>query len=258
MKFLLFATLMLLSACATMNEHKTQPSELSSVLQRQWVLQKMTDHSKPLENLSSITLSLDEQRLSGFSGCNRYFAAYQGGPGVLTLTGPIGATRKACADDIERIEQQYLELLAQVTGYELVNHALTLTNKEGENLLVFQELDQNKVLQQGNWQASAISYGEQGIVSDLNTHLSFLRFKESEVSGNAACNQFSANYELKGQHIQIHTIKVSNMECGDMDVMKQEYHFLKALELTRTLELEPEALVLKDEAGRIKLQFHPQ
>ena len=74
---------------------------------------------QPLQPESSlrITFSTDEQ-VSGDAGCNRFSAQY-------SLTGEgldIGAlvtTRRACAPPLMQQEQQFLNALAQVTGFDL-------------------------------------------------------------------------------------------------------------------------------------------
>jgi heat shock protein HslJ len=97
----------------------------------QWVLSRLKS-DEPLAAQPEITLVFDGDRISGKSGCNRYFATVKpagGLPGGLRVS-RIGSTRMACPDDIMARETGYLEALAAATRFSFVSGKLALTWKK--------------------------------------------------------------------------------------------------------------------------------
>jgi heat shock protein HslJ len=83
----------------------------------EWVLANL-DINKPLPTGPRVTLIFNGGRISGSSGCNRYFASVSEGdiPGDLMVT-RVGSTRMACpAADME-LENSYLSALESVTKF---------------------------------------------------------------------------------------------------------------------------------------------
>lgn len=80
----------------------------------------------------AITLVFEGERVSGSSGCNRYFAGVETGkaPGELKI-GAVGATRMACPEDRMALEGRYLEALGRVVRFGFVTGRLVLTWSEG-------------------------------------------------------------------------------------------------------------------------------
>jgi heat shock protein HslJ len=81
-----------------------------------------------------ITLRVDEYRVSGSGGCNRYSGEVRSGaPGQLTV-GPLAGTRMACGEDIDRLENRFLTAFQSVTGYGFLAGKLALTYRNGDNV----------------------------------------------------------------------------------------------------------------------------
>lgn len=98
----------------------------------EWTLLKM-NWQKSLPAGINITLNFDSDKVSGQSGCNRYFATAKAGkqPAELTIS-QAGTTRRACDAEIMKLESRYLNALAGVTDYHFVNGQLALTWKSGD------------------------------------------------------------------------------------------------------------------------------
>ncbi len=79
----------------------------------------------------AITLVFEGERVSGSSGCNRYFAGVKAGkePGELEI-GAVGATRMACPEDQMALEGRYLEALGRVFRFGFATRRLVLTWSE--------------------------------------------------------------------------------------------------------------------------------
>ncbi len=245
-----------LSACVstqTTDSHLMQ----SQLLNNDWILESLSQQTinPTSENEQSITLQINETQLKGTASCNAYFAAYQINGEMLSLTGPIGATRKLCSEAQMQSEQHYFTALAQVQTYTVENDRLILKNIKDEALLVFRRFDPYRVLQDDSWQAVAISYGNHGIVSDQNTHLSSIQFGKTELNGNAGCNNFGGSYEITGKTLKIGALRVTQMACPNAEVMQQEQQFLQALAQVKHIEIASERLQLLDATGKIKLVF---
>ena len=74
-------------------------------------------------------------KLQGNSGCNRLSASYQINGSELTI-GPVGSTRKFCAEnDLMLQEQQIFQALKQVRRYEVRANQLRLVGFNGSLML---------------------------------------------------------------------------------------------------------------------------
>jgi heat shock protein HslJ len=100
-----------------------------------WILKRFTA-DPPLAAQPEITLAFDGERISGSSGCNRYFAGLKESgelPGDLKVS-RIGGTRMVCAKEIMALENRYLEALGHVTRYSFVAGKLALTWRKDDTL----------------------------------------------------------------------------------------------------------------------------
>lgn len=105
-----------------------------------WQLLSFLSGNGMLSNLYSgdIYAVFDNQgRLSGFSGCNRYYSSYSLDGKKLQLS-PIITTRKNCLPDEAMItEAGYLSALDKVRSYQIRERKLTLFGEGGMRLAVF-------------------------------------------------------------------------------------------------------------------------
>jgi len=116
-------------------ESATPADELAAVSGRTWKLDSLGEASAvPVEG-TEITLSFREEGgMAGSSGCNRYQAALEVSPDGRLSVGPIAATRMACPEPVMDQEDRYLARLGAITGYEIEDERLTLTDDEGGRL----------------------------------------------------------------------------------------------------------------------------
>ncbi|HEC07526.1 MAG TPA: META domain-containing protein [Thiolapillus brandeum] len=93
----------------------------------EWVLRSIGEQAVPPE--PQITLTYEDGRINGSSGCNNYFADMkdqQSEAGGVKV-GPVGSTRKACPSDIMELEGQYLKYLGQVSSFSFMERQLVLS-----------------------------------------------------------------------------------------------------------------------------------
>ena len=104
----------------------------------EWVLASygpMDGERVVLEGIE-ITLLVEEDRIAGSAGCNRYFGTYDTGNGELS-TDAIGATRMMCPGEAMTHEAAYLKALSSVSGYEVGEGTLRVFYSDGESVLDF-------------------------------------------------------------------------------------------------------------------------
>jgi len=103
-----------------------------------WVLTELGREQRLPEDVE-ISLLFQDDRVSGSSGCNNYFAGVLApNPGELAFNG-MGATRMACPEPRMDLERRYLSALAGASGYRFHAGRLVLTcdTDEGQQALVF-------------------------------------------------------------------------------------------------------------------------
>lgn len=130
MKYLL--PLLLFSCTATQQIEEKPDTPLQ--LQGEWNLQTLRGVAPATSiHLPTLEIDLKENRISGNSGCNNYFASIEScSPTTLSFSA-IGATRILCLS--ENIESDYFQALQEVTTYKIQANTLSLLNKQGEEVV---------------------------------------------------------------------------------------------------------------------------
>lgn len=108
------------------------PTQEGADLMKEWTVLKL----KGLDQLSSaptLVFQEEDQKLSGFAGCNNYFSTYQLKGQEITFD-HSGATRKLCPD--MSVEDVFFKLLPEVARYEVVKKELYLYNVSDELLII--------------------------------------------------------------------------------------------------------------------------
>lgn len=118
---------------------RAQP--MLALTETEWYLQSYNNGQdalvSPIANTElTAQFELGNRRLSGSTGCNRYFAAYQAQEQQLTI-GSIGSTRRACLGETAQQEQTFLQLLAATCSYQIEGDRLQLFDAQQQLLAVF-------------------------------------------------------------------------------------------------------------------------
>lgn len=127
--------LAVISAC-TLETSYSSPKPLS-LAGTQWKLKtlgKVTvdDVTRPL------TLNIDDTRLNGYTGCNRFFSGYTASADGVFSAGTIGTTKMACANGRDKLEYDYLQQLSKAERYAITSNQLHLLDGKRQILLVYQ------------------------------------------------------------------------------------------------------------------------
>lgn len=121
-----------LSACSLENNrmHTIKPDPLAGT---HWQLEKIVGVDTPFKRQP--TLLFENNRVSGYTGCNRFFGNYKASQdGVLAL-GQLGMTKMACNGVNNELEQQYTQAMGQVRIYAITHSRLDLLNADHDILL---------------------------------------------------------------------------------------------------------------------------
>jgi len=95
----------------------------------------------PVED-KDVTMTLDtvQQRISGNSGCNRFFGGFRFEDSGRLAVGPFAGTLMACPRIDDRFESEFRETLGKIDSFFFETGYLTLTNKRTGHFMRFQRV----------------------------------------------------------------------------------------------------------------------
>jgi heat shock protein HslJ len=94
----------------------------------------------PVPDNSTITLTVEGDRVAGSSGCNSYFGGITDlEPGRISI-GEVGSTMMACPEAAMVLEQRFLGAVANASSYSFLAGRLALTcdTEDGSTTLIFE------------------------------------------------------------------------------------------------------------------------
>ena len=126
MKYLtILLTIFALKTCDSseqlINKSKMQDMTLSGVFTVTTLEKKSSTNNLTLE-FDALT-----KKVSGFSGCNRYFGAYTINKDSISI-GPLASTRKYCIGEANAIELKFQTALSKVNNFIIENNEISLLN----------------------------------------------------------------------------------------------------------------------------------
>lgn len=111
---------------------ESSPAASASLINTYWKLLELKGKAVPRPEEQGrevqITLLAQDQRVAGFSGCNRLMGSYRLGEAGQLKFGQLAGTMMACAPAAMVLEQQVHAMLAQVASYRLQGQQLELLN----------------------------------------------------------------------------------------------------------------------------------
>lgn len=118
--------LVLAAACA--------PEAPASLEETHWLLAEYgtNDAFKTPLPEAPVTAVFSGGMVSGSTGCNNYYGAYQSDNDKLTISGGVASTKKACSGAVSSQETTYLLLLKTVQSFKIEGSKLTLVCGSGQ------------------------------------------------------------------------------------------------------------------------------
>jgi heat shock protein HslJ len=139
----LILTVLLLAGC--MYDHpgltgkKVPAASTAQLVNTHWNLTQLGDQLIATPQGSSeihFVLQSQNQRVVGFSGCNRMMGMYALNGNELKFD-QMGGTMMACTANME-VERKFLGMFSDVARWEIHGQTLTLLNADGKTVAVFE------------------------------------------------------------------------------------------------------------------------
>ena len=219
-------------ACALMSCGTGKNSVAVVDFTGEWNIVEVNGEKVSAENAPFLGFDKDGHRLYGNAGCNRLMGSFE----LDTLNagkvkfGQVAATRMMCPD--MTLEQNVLEALNKVAGYETVGEDVALNDAEGKPVILLQKREVAEVSVKGN------PVGE----VEKQPQLVF-NVAEKRVHGNASCNTINGSFtQEEGQAASLRFSQMIStmMACPNMDV---ESSILKALDEVCSFEIKADGTV---------------
>lgn len=179
----------------------------------------------------AVTAKFEGGRVSGFSGCNRFFGSYTLKPDHLVI-GQLAGSMMACEGNAMKVEGAVHKALAGTFRPVLTGERLELMSERGETVLSFKAEPKPSLVGLRS-AVTGFNNGRQAVVSPLLDTTIAMSFGDGMVRGFAGCNTFQATYKADGNRIAVGPIATTRRTCADA-VMVQERQFLAALKSTTT------------------------
>jgi len=198
MKFNLLLLIMLsLKSCGNTNAITSMQENTIQQLSGIYSVTTLSEHDT-LAITPEINFDVNTNRVSGFSGCNRFNGSYTIDGNKITF-GPIASTKMMCREEANTIEQKMFNALSQVNSFTLKNNVLTLF--KDKTVLLIAKQDNSYTIK---YTATSRGIFQQVIVSD--TIISFQKNRSSKPISKA----FSKD-DWKQLTTKIENIKLSNI-----------------------------------------------
>lgn len=178
----------------------------------------------------SVTAQFEHGRVSGFSGCNRYFGSYSIKDGQLVI-GALAGSMMACTGPAMKVEDALHRVFSGSFKPVLEGDRLTLVGADDQPALRFQA-EPKASLEGLSSEITGFNNGRQAVVSPKLGSTISISFGNRIVRGYSGCNTFRASYSSHGDAISIGALSTTRRVCSDPALMQQEREFLAALKST--------------------------
>lgn len=195
-------------------------------------------------NEVGFTLFADNHRISGYAGCNNFFATYKMEPGNRINFSEIGATKMLCSDT-EFNENDFLKIFQLADNYTITGNRLELNVGKRAPLAVFTKSGTSaEPIVEKYWKLKTLEGKKVKMDKNQAREIYFtLNTSENRVTGFAGCNTIMGTYTLEeGNRIHFSQMATTMMACPDIDFNESE--FLKVFELADNYRITGDQLEL--------------
>jgi len=235
--------------CKSVKDSNTEittaiPSEI--IFDITWTLSKLDgatlENSEQNGQTIHFTLHSEDNRVSGYSGCNTFMGIYTVEKGNRISFSQLASTRMACPDSQIK-EQEILDIFNLADNYSTSGNTLTLNKAKRAPLAVFYKSHTEKITEK-YWKLKTLEGEEFQMADNQEREIYFmLKTNENRLEGFSGCNMFAGSYTLEEGHRIRFTQMASTMKaCPDVDVNESE--FLKVFELTDNYSIKDDILSL--------------
>lgn len=240
MKYLLSILLVALAvSCKTGTKVKETDK---NTIQKKWEL-SVLDGEQVSGNLPIYIELTEDNKVSGFIGCNRLTGTYTIANKSQIKFSQLGLTRMMCPEREMALESQVLELLNTTDNFTIDSGKLMLNIGRRAPLATFYEMSDSEIVNK-YWKLVKLEGNPVQMAVNQEREQYFILRSDGSISGFAGCNQFNGQYELaKENRISFNENMAMTLKaCPDVDV--DESAFLKVFELTDNYTIDADTLIL--------------
>lgn len=179
----------------------------------------------------SVTARFEGGRVSGFSGCNRFFGSYTVKQDRIVIA-PLAGSMMMCDAAAMKVENAVKKALTGTLRPVQTGDRLALMSEAGDTVMSF-KAEPVPTLEGLRSNITGFNNGRQAVLSPMSNTTISLTFKGGIVKGFSGCNTFRATYTTQGDRISVGPVATTRRAC-DSAVMQQEREFLAALKSTTT------------------------
>lgn len=201
-----------------------------------------------------VTARFQDGRVSGFSGCNRFFGGYTL-DGDRLVIGQLAGSMMMCPEASMTLEHALTSSLAGTFQFTVAGQTLTLL-RDSKPVLTFEALPPPS-LEGVTWKVTGFNNGRSAVVSPLTGTMLSLTFKDGAITGTAGCNTFRAPYTAGPGTISVGQGVATLRACVGEGVDQQEREFLSALQSATVWTLDGRMLDMHRPDGERVLTASP-
>lgn len=214
----------------------------------QWTLTMLEGHEVHKLNETDqdihFILNPNDNRVSGFSGCNTFMGTYILESGNRIKFSKMASTRKACP--IAAIdESELLNVFEMAEYYTIHDGKLMFNTKKIKSLAVFTKSEMpNDPIVEKYWKLKTLDGKDVKMEDNQEREIYFrLKAQDHSVTGFAGCNTISGAYTLsEGHRIRFKNMGTTLRDCPGVAVNEAE--FLKVFEFVDNYTIANDVLSL--------------
>jgi heat shock protein HslJ len=225
------------------------PNEAPKLDGTAWILAALPGRS--LLSDRPVTMRLENGRVHGTDGCNRYSAPYSATSDGFHLSAPVASTKMACPGPVTEQAEAFISALTNARAARGSGTQLVLVDADGKTLATLDA--QTQELAGTLWQVISYNNGKEAVISVLaGTTISLEFSTDGKVRGSAGCNEFTATYSTSGQNLTLGESTATRKTCAHPEgVMVQERLFFNALAMSTLVRIDGDRLELRARNGAL-------
>ena len=207
-----------------------------------------------VDDNSKISISFTKNRVSGFSGVNRYSGSYSTNNDSISFS-ELSVSLMSGSRSAMDAEERFLRILRSTKKVRADKNTMTLENAKGDTLtfknLKTSDKKENEILPLNkeilNTEWKLVNMAGRNLGSYENITISF---SEDGVSGNSGVNTYFSSYVITNNNITIGVLSSTKM-AGPDNLMKLERDFSTLIQNVRKIKLaDKNTLVLTTANGK--------
>jgi len=207
-----------------------------------------------VDDNSKISISFTKNRVSGFSGVNRYSGSYSTNNDSISFS-ELSVSLMSGSRSAMDAEERFLRILRSAKKVKADKNTMTLENAKGDTLtfknIKTSDKKENEILPLNkeilNTEWKLVNMAGRNLGSYENITISF---SEDGVSGNSGVNTYFSSYVITNNNITIGVLSSTKM-AGPDNLMKLERDFSTLIQNVRKIKLaDKNTLVLTTANGK--------